>query len=122
MLVIIFIWVVGAQVGGIFRIVFRSFDKVLVHDPHQRLVVIEPEFVEERLPDLINVTDDDAGKENLFERHHGVQGGLDGGLEELAGVIVKEESPGDDGSKDYDGPEDAPVDIGVRGELRCLLR
>ena len=93
MLVILFIWVVGSQVGCIFRIIFGSFYKVLVHDSHQRLIVIEAKFVEERLSDLIDVTDDDARKENLLERYHGVQGGLDGGLEKLAGVIVEEESP-----------------------------
>ena len=52
----------------------------------------------------------------MRERHHGVQGGLDGGLEKFTGVIVEEESSGDDGSKDYDGPEDTPVHVRVRRE------
>ena len=34
---------------------------------------------------------------------------------------MEEESSRDDGSKDYDGPEDTPVDIGVRGVLRWML-
>ena len=116
MFIIVFFWIIGSQVSCIFRIIFGSFNEVFVHDPHQCLIVIEAKLVEERLPDLIDVTHHHTREENLRERHHGVQGGLDGGLEKFTGVIVEEESSGDDGSKDYDGPEDTPVHVGVRGE------
>ena len=116
MFIIVFFWIIGSQVSCIFRIIFGSFNEVFVHDPHQCLIVIEAKFVKERLPDLIDVTHHHTREENLRERHHGVQGGLDGGLEKFTGVIVEEESSRDDGSKDYDGPEDTPVHVGVRGE------
>ena len=113
MFIIVFFWIIGSQISCIFRIIFGSFDEVFVHNPHQSLIVIKAKFVKERLPDLIDVTDDDAGKENLFERHHGVQGGLDGGLEELAGVVVEEEAPGDHAGEHDDGPEHAAVHVRV---------
>jgi hypothetical protein len=45
---------------------------------------------------------------DLCERDHGVEGGLDGGLEELAGVVVEEEAARHHGGKHDDGPKDAP--------------
>ena len=120
-IIIFIICVIRSQVCGIFWIIFGSFYKVLVHNSHKSFIIIESKFVEERLADLIDVADDDTREENLLEWHHGVQGGLDCGLEKLAGVVVKEKSTRDDGSKDYDGPEDAPVDVGVGRELRWML-
>ena len=49
----------------------------------------------------------------LGERHHGVQCGLDSGLEELAGVVVEEEAPGDHAGEHDDGPEHAAVHVRV---------
>jgi hypothetical protein len=48
-------------------------------------------------------------KHDLSERHHRVEGGLHGGLEKLAGVVVEEETPRDHRGKHYNAPENAPV-------------
>ena len=107
------IFKVGAKVSWVLGVVLGSLDEVLVHDPHQGLVVVEAEFVEQRLPDLVDVAHHHAGEEDLGERHHGVQRRLDRGLEELACVVVEEEAAGDDAGEHDDGPEDAPVHVGV---------
>ena len=107
------IFKVRAKVSWVLGVVLGSLDEVLVHDPHQGLVVVEPEFVEQRLPDLVDVAHHHAGEEDLGQRHHGVQRRLDRGLEELARVVVEEEAAGDDAGEHDDGPEDAPVHVGV---------
>ena len=111
--VVLIILELRAKVGRVLGVVLGSLDEVLVHDPHQGLVVVEAEFVEQRLPDLVYVARHYAGEEDLGQRHHRVQRRLDRGLEELARVIVEEEAAGDDAGEHDDGPEDAPVHVGV---------
>ncbi len=48
-------------------------------------------------------------KHDLSERHHGVEGGLHGGLEKLASVVMQEETTRDHRGKHYNAPENAPV-------------
>ena len=43
----------------------HHLDEVLVHDPHQRLVVVETKLVEQRLSDLVDVAHHHTREENL---------------------------------------------------------
>ena len=88
--------------------VLRALDEVLVQNPDQSIVLIESELCEEALSDLIDVADQDGGKEDLGQGHAAIQGGLDGGIEELTGVIVQEVTTRDHRPDDNDGPEGRP--------------
>ena len=98
------LWI-AVFVPQLFLVLHRALDEVLVHDPHERIIVVEPQLVEERLPNLIDITHDDGREEDLGERHGAVQRGLDGTVHELPGVIVEEEPAGNDGGEDNQGPE-----------------
>ena len=43
----------------------HHLDEVLVHDPHQRLVVVETKLVEQRLSDLVDIAHHHTREENL---------------------------------------------------------
>ncbi len=85
--------------------VHRALDEVLVHDPDQGVVFVEPELGEERLPDLVDVAHNDRGEEDLGQGDAAVEGGLHRGLEELAGVVVQEKTARDDGGHDNQSPK-----------------
>ena len=54
-----------AEVGRVLGVVLGPLDEVLVHDPHQGLVVIKSELVEQRLSYLVDVTHHNTWKQNL---------------------------------------------------------
>ena len=96
-----------------------ALDKVFIHDPDQGVVFIKPQLSEKWLADLVDVANDYGRKEDFWEGHRSVQGRLNGGAEELGGVVAQEESAGHDGQHHDHGPEGGPEGVEAR-TLRAL--
>ena len=56
---------VRSEIGRVLGIVFGPLDEVLIHDPHQGLVVIKAKLIEQRLSNLVDVTHHHTWKQNL---------------------------------------------------------
>ena len=63
--VVLIILELRAKVGRVLGVVLGPLDEVLVHNPHQGLVVIKSEFIEQGLSDLVDVTHHNTWKQNL---------------------------------------------------------
>ena len=54
-----------AEVCRVLGVVLGPLDEVLIHDPHQGLIVVKSELVEQGLSDLVDVTHHNTWKQNL---------------------------------------------------------
>ena len=63
--VVLIILELRAEVGRVLGVVLGPLDEILIHDPHQGLIVVKSELVEQRLSDLVDVTHHYTWKQNL---------------------------------------------------------
>ena len=63
--VVLIILELRAEVGRVLGVVLGPLDEVLIHDPHQGLIVVKSELVEQGLSDLVDVTHHYTWKQNL---------------------------------------------------------
>ena len=63
--VVLIILELRAEVGRVLGVVLGPLYEVLIHDPHQGLIVVKSKLVEQRLSDLVDVTHHYTWKQNL---------------------------------------------------------